>query len=107
MLFRSGGGYDHNYVLDNTGEVDAVVYDKISGRVLEVITDLPGVQFYCGNFLDGTQTGHGGYKYEYRSGLCLETQFFPDSPNKPDFPSSVINPGDTFKSRTIYRFSVK
>lgn len=102
-----GGGYDHNYVLDNTGEVDAVVYDKISGRMLEVITDLPGVQFYCGNFLDGTQTGHGGYKYEYRSGLCLETQFFPDSPNKPDFPSSVINPGDTFKTRTIYRFSVK
>jgi aldose 1-epimerase len=102
-----GGGYDHNFVLDNTGEVDAVVYDNISGRVLEVITDLPGVQFYCGNFLDGTQTGHGGYKYEYRSGLCLETQFFPDSPNKPEFPSSVINPGDTFKTRTIYRFSVK
>ena len=102
-----GGGYDHNFVLDNTGEVDAVVYDKISGRMLEVITDLPGVQFYCGNFLDGTQTGHGGYKYEYRSGLCLETQFFPDSPNKTDFPSSVINPGDTFKTRTIYRFSVK
>jgi len=102
-----GGGYDHNFVLDNTGAVDAVVYDPISGRILEVITELPGVQFYCGNFLDGTQIGHGGYKYEYRSGLCLETQFFPDSPNQPDFPSTVIMPGDTFKTKTIYRFSVK
>lgn len=102
-----GLGYDHNFVLDNTGEVDAVVYEPVSGRVLEVITDLPGVQFYCGNFLDGTQVGHGGLVYEYRSGLCLETQFFPDSPNKPDFPSAVIEPGDTFKSRTIYRFSVR
>ncbi len=102
-----GLGYDHNFVLDNTGEIDAVVFEPVSGRVLEVITDLPGVQFYCGNFLDGTQTGHGGLKYEYRSGLCLETQFFPDSPNKPDFPSAVIEAGETFKTRTIYRFSVR
>jgi len=102
-----GLGYDHNFVLDNVGDVDAIVYEPISGRMLEVITELPGVQFYCGNFLDGTQVGHGGYKYEYRSGLCLETQFFPDSPNKPDFPSAVIMPGDTFKTKTIYRFSVK
>ena len=102
-----GLGYDHNFVIDKTTEVAAVVYEPVSGRVLEVITDLPGVQFYCGNFLDGTQTGHGGLKYEHRSGLCLETQFFPDSPNKPDFPSAVIEPGETFKTRTIYRFSVR
>lgn len=102
-----GGGYDHNFVLDKAGAVAATVYEPVSGRVLEVITDLPGVQFYCGNFLDGTQTGHGGKVYQYRSGLCLETQFFPDSPNKPEFPSAVIEPGDVFKTKTVYKFSVK
>lgn len=102
-----GGGYDHNFVLDKSQPVAATVYEPVSGRVLEVLTDLPGVQFYCGNFLDGTQTGHGGLKYEYRSGLCLETQFFPDSPNKPDFPSAIIEPGKEFKTKTVYRFSVK
>ncbi|MBE0673513.1 MAG: galactose mutarotase [Bacteroidales bacterium] len=102
-----GGGYDHNFVLDKSQEVAAVVYEPVSGRQLEVITDLPGIQFYCGNFLDGTQTGHGGKTYQYRSGLCLETQFFPDSPNKPEFPSTVIEAGETFKTRTIYKFSVR
>jgi aldose 1-epimerase len=104
---KLGGGYDHNFVLDNTGEVDATVYDPSTGRVLEVITDQPGLQFYCGNFLDGSLKGHGGKPYNYRSGLCLESQHYPDSPNKPDFPSTLLSPGDTFTSRTIYRFSVR
>jgi aldose 1-epimerase len=102
-----GGGYDHNYVLDNKEEVDAAVYEPVSGRLMEVITDQPGLQFYCGNFLDGTFNGHGGKPYTYRSGLCLETQHFPDSPNQPEFPSVVLNPGETFKSTTTYRFSVR
>ena len=102
-----GGGYDHNFVLDNKEDVDVTVTDPVSGRVLEVITDQPGMQFYTGNFLDGTQKGHGGKIYQYRSGFCLESGHFPDSPNKPQFPSTVINPGETLKSTTIYRFSVK
>ncbi|HUS86139.1 MAG TPA: aldose epimerase family protein [Bacteroidales bacterium] len=102
-----GRGYDHNYVLDNTEEVDAVVYEPGSGRMLEMMTDQPGVQFYCGNFLDGTQTGHGDKVYNYRGGLCLETQHFPDSPNQSAFPTTVLNPGNVFRSSTIYRFSVK
>lgn len=101
-----GGGYDHNFVLDNKEDVDVTVSDPVSGRVLEVITDQPGMQFYTGNFLDGTQKGHGGKVYPYRSGFCLESGHFPDSPNRPDFPTTVINPGETLKSTTIYRFSV-
>lgn len=104
---KFGGGYDHNYILDNNSEVDASVYDPSSGRFMEVISDQPGIQFYCGNFLDGTLIGHGGKPFIYRSGLCLETQHYPDSPNHPDFPGTVLNPGETFKSKTIYRFSVK
>jgi aldose 1-epimerase len=104
---KMGGGYDHNFVLDNKDEVDATVYDPVSGRELEVITDQPGLQFYCGNFLDGSLIGYGGKPYNYRSGLCLESQHFPDSPNHPDFPSTLLNPGDTFVSRTVYRFSVR
>jgi aldose 1-epimerase len=104
---KLGGGYDHNYILDNDQEVDASVYDLVTGRMLEVITDQPGIQFYCGNFLNGSLIGHGGKPYNYRSGLCLETQHFPDSPNQPGFPSTVLNPAETFTSRTIYRFSVK
>jgi len=102
-----GRGYDHNYILDNKDEVDATVYEPVSGRVLEVITDQPGLQLYTGNFLDGKQKGHGGKAYNYRSGLCLEADHYPDSPNHPDFPTTILNPGDTFKSTTIYRFSVK
>ncbi len=102
-----GKGYDHSFVLDNVDEVDATVYDPVTGRFMEVITDQPGVQFYCGNFLNGSRIGYGGRPYTYRSGLCLETGHFPDSPNHPDFPSTVLNLGDTFTSRTIYRFSVK
>jgi aldose 1-epimerase len=102
-----GKGYDHNFILDNIDPVDVTVYDPASGRVLEVITDQPGMQFYTGNFLDGTQIGHGGKPYNYRSGFCLESGHYPDSPNHPDFPSTVLNPGDTLKTQTIYRISVK
>jgi Galactose mutarotase and related enzymes len=79
----------------------------VSGRKLEVITDQPGMQLYTGNFLDGKQIGHGGKAFNFRSGLCLESGHYPDSPNHPDFPTTVLNPGETFKSTTIYRFSVK
>jgi len=102
-----GRGYDHNYVLDNKEEVDATVYEPKSGRVLEVITDQPGMQLYTGNFLDGSQIGHGGKLYQFRSGFCLESGHYPDSPNHPEFQTTILNPGETFKSRTIYRFSVK
>jgi aldose 1-epimerase len=102
-----GRGYDHNYILDNKEEVDVTVYEPVSGRMLEVITDQPGMQLYTGNFLNGTMTGHGGKAFKFRSGLCLESGHYPDSPNHPDFPATVLNPGETFKSTTIYRFSVK
>jgi aldose 1-epimerase len=104
---RFGKGYDHNFVLDNAEEVDASVYDPYSGRVLEVITDEPAVQFYSGNFLDGTQKGRGGKVYKYRAGFCLETQHYPDSPNHADFPSVVLIPEEPYTSSTVYRFSVK
>lgn len=102
-----GGGYDHNFVLDNVEPVDAEVYDPSTGRLLEVITDQPGVQLYTGNFLDGTQTGIGGKVYNYRSGFCLETQHFPDSPNQPAFPSVILTPEEPFLSSTTFRFSVR
>jgi aldose 1-epimerase len=102
-----GRGYDHNYILDNKEEVDVEVYEPVSGRVLEVITDQPGVQLYTGNFLDGSKIGHGGKPLNFRSGLCLESGHYPDSPNHPEFPTTVLNPGETFKSTTIYRFSVR
>jgi aldose 1-epimerase len=104
---KYGKGYDHTFVLNNVEDVDATVYEPVSGRFMEVISDQPGVQFYCGNFLNGTRIGHGGKPYNYRTGLCLETGHFPDSPNHPDFPTTILNPGETFKSQTIYRFSVK
>jgi aldose 1-epimerase len=102
-----GRGYDHNYILDNKEEVDVTLYDPLSGRLLEVITDQPGMQLYTGNFLDGKQIGHGGIQFKYRSGMCLESGHYPDSPNHPEFPSTVLNPGETLKTTTIYRFSVK
>ncbi len=102
-----GRGYDHNFVLDNREPVDVEVYEPVTGRVLEVITDQPGMQLYTGNFLDGTNIGHGGVAFTHRTGFCLESGHFPDSPNHPDFPTTVLNPGETFKSQTIYRFSVR
>ncbi|WP_336215347.1 aldose epimerase family protein [Nonomuraea sp. LPB2021202275-12-8] len=103
-----GGGYDHNYVLDGRGhglEPAARVVEPDSGRVLEVITDQPGLQFYSGNFLDGTLRGTGGRLYPKRSGFALESQHFPDSPNHDDFPSTVLRPGDVYRTTTIYAFS--
>ena len=102
-----GGGYDHNYILDNKEDVDVSVYEPVSGRLLEVVTDQPGMQLYTGNFLDGTKIGHGGKPLNFRSGLCLESGHYPDSPNHPDFPSTVLNAGETLKTTTIYRFSVR
>jgi len=101
-------GYDHNYVLDNKEKVDAVVYDPVSGRVLEMITDQPAMQLYTGNgLIYKNQPETGGRQFRSRSGFCLESQHYPDSPNQPGFPSTVIVPGKKFKSSTIYRFSVK
>jgi len=102
-----GKGYDHNFILDNKEPVDVIVHEPVSGRVLEVITDQPGMQLYTGNFLNGTRIGHGGKAYNYRSGFCLESGHYPDSPNHPEFPTTVLNAGETFTSQTIYRFSVK
>lgn len=104
---RFGGGYDHNFVLNGTaGQLSfaARVKEPVSGRLLQVFTDQPGLQFYTGNFLDGSVTGKGGLRYEKRFGFCMETQHFPDSPNHPEFPSVVLNPGETFHSTTVYRF---
>jgi aldose 1-epimerase len=105
-----GKGYDHNFVLNKTGErlsLAARVYEPTSGRVMEVYTTQPGMQFYTGNFLDGTITGKSGKVYPRRSGFCLETQHFPDSPNKPGFPSTVLKPGQKYAQTTIYKFAVK
>ncbi len=105
-----GHGYDHNWVLDATGgklAEAAEVYEPISGRVLHVLTDQPGIQFYSGNFLDGSAKGKGGTPYQRRGALCLETQHFPDSPNNPSFPSTELKPGKKFHSVTVYRFSAR
>jgi aldose 1-epimerase len=108
---RFAGGYDHNFVLDSGGSpspaLAARVLEPNSGRVLEILTTEPGIQFYTGNFLDGSVKGKGGKAYPKRSGFCLETQHFPDSPNQPSFPSTVLRPGQEFHSTTIYRFTVE
>jgi len=102
-------GYDHNYVLARCPFVHmttaAVAHDPKSGRTMTVFTDQPGIQFYSGNFLDGTITGRGGKVYNQYSGFCLETQHFPDSPNEPTFPSTELKPGRTYKTTTVYKFS--
>jgi aldose 1-epimerase len=103
---KNGSGYDHNFVL-NGDKVAATLYDPLSGRLMEVLTDQPGIQLYTANFLKGGLTGKSGRPYQRRSALCLETQHFADSPNKPDFPSTILRPGEVFESQTIYRFSVR
>jgi aldose 1-epimerase len=103
-----GRGYDHNFVLNRTGHgltLAARVTDPGSGRVLEVLTTQPGMQFYTGNFLDGSVHGKGGKTYPRRSAFCLETQHFPDSPNQPKFPTAELKPGETYHQTTIYKFS--
>ncbi len=104
------GGYDHNFVInkkDSSLAMAATVFDPGSGRFMEVWTTQPGIQFYTGNFLDGTLTGRDGKKIVKHGAVCLETQHFPDSPNQPTFPSSILGPGQTFHELTIYKFSTK
>jgi aldose 1-epimerase len=100
------GGYDHNFVLNSNGDINkvAVLSEASTGRQMEVYTSQPGMQFYGGNFLDGTLTGKNGKVYKKNYGLCLETQHFPDSPNQPDFPDVILRPGESFQSVTIYKF---
>ena len=105
-----GRGFDHNFVLNKAGNeltLAATVHDPGTGRVMEVLTTEPGIQFYSGNFLDGSLAGKGGLKYKYRSALCLEAQHFPDSPNRPEFPSTILRPGEKFSQTTIYKFSTR
>ncbi len=105
LLF--GKGYDHNFVLNEGSEkikLAAIVTEENSGRKMEVFTTQPGIQFYSGNFLDGVEKAHGK-AYQFRTGFCLETQHFPDSPNQPSFPSTLLKAGEKFESQTIYKFS--
>jgi len=107
---RFGNGYDHNWVLNHGGgwlARAAQVYEPGSGRAMDVYTTEPGIQFYTGNFLDGSLTGKGGAVYHQRTGFCLETQRFPDSPNQPGFPSCVLKPGDTYQHTTVFKFHTK
>ena len=109
QLIRSGG-YDHCWVVDNyNGELKSIarVSNANSGRSMEVLTTEPGVQFYTGNFLDGSLKGKNDCIYNIRTGLCLETQHFPDAPNQKKFPSIELLPGEVYNSRTIYKFSVQ
>jgi aldose 1-epimerase len=103
-----GKGYDHNWVLNGSGMRQAAeVYEPKTGRVLDVLTDQPGLQFYTGNFLDGTIHGKGGKAYGHRGAFCMETQHFPDSPNHPSFPTTELKPGETYHTVTVYRFSAR
>src|SRR3979411_848773 len=107
---KLGGGYDHNFVINKSpGDLGimAEVYDPASGRGLAGRSSEPAVQFYPGNFLDGTITGKGGWVYQRRNAFCLEPQHYPDSPNQPNFPSVVLKPGQVYKHTLIYRFSVQ
>ncbi len=107
---KYGNGYDHNWVLNKKiGDLTlmARVYEPTSGRVMEVLSTEPGLQFYSGNFLDGTITGKGGWNYKFRNGFCMEPQHYPDSPNQASFPSVVLKPGQVFHNVIEYRFSVK
>lgn len=106
---RVDGGYDHCWVLrdyDGKQRLAARVTEPESGRIMEVLTDQPGLQFYSGNFLDGSNIGKGGVAYQKHYGFCLESEHFPDSPNKPQFPSVVLKPGEKYQTQTIYQFKV-
>lgn len=108
---RYAGGYDHNFVLNRSNNTElalaARVYEPTSGRVMEVLTTQPGIQFYSGNFLDGSLTGKNGQTYNHRYGFCLETQHFPDSPNQENFPSVTLGPDEKYQQTTIYKFDVR
>ena len=105
------GGYDHNWVLNKSDDgilkFAATVYEPNSGRMMEILTTEPGIQFYSGNFLDGSIVGKSDRAYKFRNGFCLETQHYPDSPNKAEFPSVVLRPGEIYNSTTIHKFSTK
>lgn len=106
---KAGKGYDHNWVLTRMGtglEAAARVREPKTGRTLEIATTEPGIQFYAGNFLDGTAIGKGGTPYKHRTGFCLETQHYPDSPNKPSFPTTTLRPGADYRTRTVFTFGV-
>jgi aldose 1-epimerase len=106
---KNGKGYDHNYVLNRQGEGlvrAARVVHPSTGRVLEVATTEPGIQFYSGNYLDGSITGKSGQPYQRRSAFCLEPQHFPDSPNHPNFPSTILKPGEEYRSKTVFTFGI-
>jgi aldose 1-epimerase len=110
VQLKIAGGYDHNFVLNRKGDGmahAARVVEPVSGRTLDVSTTEPGIQFYTGNFLDGSITGKGGHVYRHRNGFCLETQHFPDSPNQKSFPSTILRPGSEYRSRTVYTFGVQ
>jgi aldose 1-epimerase len=108
---KLGKGYDHNWILDKTTDIKLSLAAKVSepttGRILEVWTTEPAIQFYSGNFLDGSAHGKGGKPYEFRSGFCLETQHYPDSPNHPDFPSTTLKVGTRYNSTTVFKFTAK
>lgn len=107
---KKGGGYDHCWVLNNQDKGErfaASAYEANSGRLLEVFTDQPGIQFYSGNFLDGTLPMRNGGTYAHRTGFCLETQHYPDAPNQKNFPTTVLSPGENYKTKTTFKFSVK
>ncbi|MEO7910039.1 MAG: aldose epimerase family protein [Roseiflexaceae bacterium] len=106
---KAGKGYDHNWVLSRKGsglQPAASVVEPTTGRTLDIATTEPGIQFYAGNFLDGTLTGKGGAVYKHRTGFCLETQHFPDSPNQPKFPTTTLRPGAEYRSQTVFTFGV-
>lgn len=105
-----GLGFDHNFVLDREGDglsLAARVHEPTSGRVMEITTTEPGIQFYCGNFLDGRLKGKSGKPYVHRGGFCLETQHYPDSPNQKNFPTTILKPGDEYRTTTVFKFSAK
>ena len=107
---KFGAGYDHNWVLDNQDgdlALASIVFEPVKGRLMEVWTTEPGVQFYCGNFLDGSLIGKSGRPYHRRNGFCLETQHYPDSVNQPNFPTTILRPGDKYQSTTLFRFSAR
>jgi aldose 1-epimerase len=111
VQLQRGRGYDHNWVLNKDQPAAltraAEVYEPRSGRVMQILTTQPGIQFYSGNFLDGSNVGKGGKRYDHRAGFCLEPQHFPDSPNRPNFPSTILYPSQQYHTRTVYRFGVR
>ena len=110
VQLKNGKGYDHNWILNRTGpglQRAALVVEPKSGRTLDIATTEPAIQFYSGNFLDGTITGKGGQVYKPRAGFCLETQHYPDSPNHPEFPSTILQPGQIYASKTVFTFGMQ